>query len=124
LAAGSAAWLWYVLMRGGYGLKTMLAAARGGHGQEIDGDWQYQQVARTYFLRAYALPLRLSVVTLLLSIGCGIGFLGTLMTWSPHSHFFDMEMACVIGLGIIRLYRPRMNRGTVRESLAADLGGQ
>jgi len=57
-AAGGAAafWVMYWMMRDGYGLATMLRAARGAIGKDTSSNWEAQELAREYFLRCIAFP--------------------------------------------------------------------
>lgn len=124
-AAGAAAfWVMYWIMRDGYGLATMLQAARGAVGKDTSSNWEAQRLAREYFLRCIAFPRWASLLMLPLVIGVLACFVGTLASGNPRGGFVDGEMACVALLALISLLPLREPRKETLSSLFAGDGGR
>lgn len=124
-AAGAAAfWMMYWMMGDGYGLATMLRAARGAVGKDISSNWEAQRLAREYFLRCIAFPRWASLLMLPLVIGVLACFVGTLASGNPRGGFVDGEMACVALLALISLLPLREPRKETLSSLFAGDGGR
>ncbi|WP_215843308.1 hypothetical protein HHS34_005525 [Acidithiobacillus montserratensis] len=122
-SGGAAFWFVIMMLDNGYGLRTLLAAARGGRGRETDGDMELQNLARDYFLQGYAFSPGISHLAVGLAIGALIGFLGGLASWNPRSPFLFGEFVCVAVLGLLVLFKPRKSRQELLKTLAASHGG-
>lgn len=106
-------------MESGYGIGTLLRAARGGGGKDTVHDWDDQEMAREYFLRCYAFPRWASLILLPLVFGSVACFAGMLITWNPRSPFLAGELFFTSFLALaamLPLREPR--RGYLRELLA------
>ncbi|MBU2790505.1 hypothetical protein HF281_05875 [Acidithiobacillus caldus] len=124
-AAGAAAfWVLYWTMGDGYGLATMLRAARGAVGKDTSSNWEAQRLAREYFLRCIAFPRWATLLMLPLVIGLLACFVGTLATGNPKGGFVDGEMACVALLALISLLPLRKPRKETLGVLFAGDGGR
>ncbi len=124
-AAGAAAfWMMFWMMGDGYGLATMLRAARGAVGKDTSSNWEAQRLAREYFLRCIAFPRWASLLMLPLVIGVLACFVGILVTGNPRGGFVDGEMACVALLALISLLPLREPRKETLGSLFAGDGGR
>lgn len=121
-SAGAAAfWVMYWMMRDGYGLATMLRAARGAVGKDTSSNWEAQELARAYFLRCIAFPRWASLLMMPLVIGVLACFVGTLATGNPRGGFVDGEMACVALLTLISLLPLREPRKEKLDSLPMQM---
>lgn len=98
--ATAAFWIGYWFLASGYGLSTMLQAARGSRGKETAGNWHAQHMAQEYFLDSYAFPKWASWVLLSFTVGTIASFVGVLITWSLKSPFLALELFSVGALSL------------------------
>lgn len=123
-------WLWMILDRG-YGWKKFWSGATGKQltlGREISTNSNIMEISRSYFLAAYGIPRRLSVIALWVVMLAIISFVATSITLLTAPSFGNktvwLEVFCVFVL--VCLYvkgRPKIERGEILRAIAMRKNG-
>lgn len=118
-------WLWMIFDRG-YGWKKFWSGATGKQltiGREISPNREIMEISRSYFLSAYGIPKRLSVIALWVVMVAIISFVVTSITLLTAHSFGKMmmwiEVLCVFILVCLYMKgRPKVERGEILRAIA------